>query len=74
MSKSPANHESAPEFAPLRMSSVVDVGVCLPFAPLSYPTHFLDGGDVSAEFYEWIRQLGKGTILIEGPDVPGTYP
>ena len=56
------NHEPAAEFALLRM------------APSPYPLHLLDGGDVSPAFYEGFRQLGRGTIPIEGPDVPGAYP
>ena len=71
MSKSPSNRELALESAPLRMAAAVDVAVCLPFASLSYPQHFLDGGDISHAFYESIRQLDTGTIPIEGPDVPG---
>ena len=34
---------------------------------------FLDGGNISPAFYEGFRQLGRGTIPIEGPDVPGAY-
>ena len=72
VSKSPANHE--PEFARLRMAAVVDVAACLTFAPSLYPPHFLDDGDVSLAIYDGICQLGRGTIPIEGPDVPCAYP
>ena len=53
---------------------IVDIAVCLTFVPMSYPSHFLDGGDVSSAFYEGFRQLGRDTISIEGPDVSGAYP
>ena len=53
------------------MAAVVDLAVFLTFESLCYPPHFLDGGDISLEFYEGFRQLGRGTIPIEGPDVPG---
>ena len=69
MSKAPANHAPAPEFAPLRMAAVVDVAVSSIFASLSYPPYFLDGGNVSHAFCEGIRQLGRGTIPIEAADV-----
>ena len=62
--KAPVNHEPAPEFAPLRIAAEVDVAVRLPFAPLSYQPHFLDGDDVSPAFYEGIRQPGRATITI----------
>ena len=58
---------------PLCKAAEVDVTVCFTFAPLSYPPHFLDGGDVSPAFYEGFRQLGRGTIPIEGPAVPAAY-
>ena len=74
VSDAPANYEAAPEFAPLRVAAVVDVAVCFNFAFLSYSPHFLDGGDVSPAIYEGFRQLGRDTIPIEGPDVPGAYP
>ena len=70
MSKAPANHEPAPEFALLRMTAVVDVAVFLTFASLSYPPHFLANGDVRLAFYESFRQLGRPSIPIEGPVVP----
>ena len=50
------------------MAVVVDVVVFSNFVPLSYPPHFLDGGDVSPAFYEGFRQCGRGTLLIEGPN------
>ena len=62
MSKATANHKPAPEFAPLRMAAAVDVALILTLAALSYPLHFLNGGDVSLVFYEGFRQLGRGTI------------
>ena len=46
----------------------------LDFCILVLSTYFLDGGDVSLAFYEGFRQLGSGTIPIEGPNVPGAYP
>ena len=67
VSKAPVNHE----FAPLRMTAVEDVAVCLTFTPLCYLPHLLD---VSPAFYEGCRQLDRGTIPIESPDVPGAYP
>ena len=52
MSKAPTNHDPAPEFAPFRMAAVKDVAEFLTFAPLSYPPHFLNGGDVSPAIYK----------------------
>ena len=46
------------------MAAVVDVAVFLTFAPLSYPPHFLDGGDGSLAFYEGFRQVGKALSLL----------
>ena len=74
MSKPPANHEPTPEFVLFRLAVVVGVAVLSTFAPLSYPLHFLDGYDASLAFYEDFRQLGSGTIPIEGPDVAGACP
>ena len=54
----------APKFASL---------VCFTFTPFSYSSHFLDAGDVSPALYESFRQLGRGTIPIEGPAVPAAY-
>ena len=52
------------------MAAVVDVAVFSNFAPVSYPPHFLYGGDVSPAFCEgFFRQFGRGTMPIEGPDV-----
>ena len=53
------------------MAALLDVAVFSNVAPLPYPPHFLDGGDVSPAFYEGFRQCGRGTIPIEGPNVPG---
>ena len=72
--KAPVNHESAPEFALLRMAAVVDVAVFSYFAQLHYPPHFLNGGYVSSAFYEGIRQLGRGTIPFESPAVTDAHP
>ena len=73
-SKALVNHKPATEFVLLHMAAVVDVAVFLNFAPLPYPPHFLNGGDVSPTFYEGFRQLGKDTIPIEVPNVPAAYP
>ena len=59
VSKAPAKHELALEFALLRMAAVVDVAVFLTFAPLSSPPHVLAGGDVSLAYYDGCRQLRR---------------
>ena len=74
MSKALVNYDPASKFALLRMAAVVDVAVFSKLAPLPYPPHFLDVGDISPAFYEGFRQFGRGTIPIEGPNVPGAYP
>ena len=64
MSKTLVNHEPAAEFALLRMAALLDVAVFSNFAPLAYPPHFLNGGDVSPAFYEVFASLAEAPTLL----------
>lgn len=41
---------------------------------LSRSLHFLDGGEISLYFYEYINHLSSGTFLTKRPAIPGACP